>query len=364
MRATRTSLLLALSLLCGCDRAGSADLSGKVEPVVAPPDLERVKIEPPTIARTTTSQVVLRDPSSLAATQVDLYKQADGVVDILWIVDTTGSMDNERRSLADNFDHFIATLTTLKTRYHIGVTSTDMSLTGERGALRGTVKVIDNATPDPKAVFLANTTFPPSRKRWSQSLRAMVAALTDPALNAPGMPNSGFLRPGAALAVIVVSDGDDESIGEVPYYSRLLRSVKGPGYENLISFSAIAGTVPDGCWPPGEETFFGSKAAPAVRLTDMVRRTGGVFASICDKTFESSLIRIAQALNTLKRIFPLSLKADPGTLSVMVNGVPIPKDPVNGWTWRPEINSIAFEGDFVPPPGAEVRLFYAIDQGP
>lgn len=356
-------VLPALLALASCDHASGPIVGGEVQPTVAPPKLAPVAIAPPQVDQSIVSRVVLRDPTSLAATQVDEYKQADGVVDILWIVDTTGSMANQRTSLADNFDHFIDTLVQLRTSFRIGVTSTDMSSEGERGVLRAEppydVKIIDNDTPNPREVFRANTTFPDSRKRWQQSLNAMVAAL-DPKLN----KNPGFLRPGAALAVIVVSDGEDQCFGGTAYFSRWLRGVKGAGYETLISFSAIAGTLPDGCYPPGEESYFGSKADPAFRLSDMTRRTGGVFASICDPSFEDSLVRIAQALNTLKRIFPLTLKPDPATLYVTVDSSYVPQHPVNGWEYRADTNSIAFAGDYVPPPGSFIQIFYAIAEGP
>lgn len=356
----RTAIALLALLALGCNTAAGPVLGGEVQPTVIPPTLAPVQIAPPLIDQSVLTRVLLRDPTSLAATQVDLYRQADGVVDILWVVDTTGSMANQRTSLADNFDRFVAALVGLRTRFQIGVTSTDMSPDGERGALRGVTKIISNDTPNPREVFRANTTFPASRLRWMQGLRAMDAALTDPALSAPGGPNHGFLRPGAALAVIAVSDGDDASFGGTAWFARRLRAAKGAGYENLVSFSAIAGTLPDGCYPPGEETFFGSRAEPAFRLADMTRRTGGVLASICDATFESSLVRIAQALNTLKRVFPLSLPPDPATISVMVDGVPVAAHPIAGWEYRTEINSIAFPGDYVPPPGSQLRIFYAI----
>ncbi|MGC4115328.1 MAG: VWA domain-containing protein [Myxococcales bacterium] len=355
--------LLVLLAAAACDHASGSIVGGEVQPTVAPPKLAPVAIAPPQVDQSIVSRVILRDPTSLAATQVDEYKQGDGVVDILWIVDTTGSMANQRTSLADNFDHFISTLVQLRTKFQIGVTSTDMSSEGERGVLRAEppyhVKIIDNDTPNPREVFRANTTFPSSRKRWQQGLNAMVAAL-DPKLN----KNPGFVRPGAALAVIVVSDGEDQCFGGTAYFSRWLRSVKGPGYETLISFSAIGGTLPDGCYPPGEESYFGSKADPAFRLADMTRRTGGVFASICDDSFEDSLVRLAQALNTLRRIFPLTLKPDPATIYVTVDSAYVPQHPVNGWEYRADTNSIAFAGDFVPPPGSYIQIYYAIAEGP
>ena len=78
-------------------------------------------------------------------------------------------------------------------------------------------------------------------------------------------PNAGFLRPNAALAIIVVSDEDDSSFGTTDYYARFFQSAKGKGNESLVSFSAIAGTTPVGCTPPGEESSTASLAEPAFR---------------------------------------------------------------------------------------------------
>jgi hypothetical protein len=66
-------------------------------------------------------------------------------------------------------------------------------------------------------------------------------------------------------------------------------------------------------------------------------------------------------LNTLKRVFPLTLPPA-GLVVVTVNGMTIPQDTVNGWTYRADTNSIYFLGNYVPPPGAEVRLTYAYSQ--
>jgi hypothetical protein len=349
-------LTLALVLLSGCDSGTGPFIGGQVQPNVAPPTLAPVIVAPPTVDRSVVSQVVLRDPSNLAAAQTDTYLQSDGEVDILWIVDTTGSMHDELVALQTNFQRFIDTLERQQVKYHIGVTSTDMSSTGERGALRGDTRIIDNNTPDKQAVFAVNTNFDQySRKRWTQVFGAMTAALSSSGPNA----GLGFVRKNAALAVIAVTNADDATYGGVAYYARWLRSAKGPGFENLVTFSTIAGTLPDGCYPPGQ-SYFGSKADPPFRLADMTRRTAGVLASICDSAFDQSLVRIAQGLNTLRRVFPLTLAPDPTTIYVTVDGVPINADPVNGWQYRPEINSIAFSGDYVPPPGSTVRIFFAI----
>jgi hypothetical protein len=348
-------LLVGLLAVLGCDNVGGEVGRGEAVPSVAPPRVSPVELLPPNVDRSVTRRVEVRDPPAIPAVQVDVQRQADGIVDILWVVDDSGSMTNQRQTLTSNFSRFLEELLALQVRFHIGVISTNYN---DRGTLRGTTKIITNDTPDPRGAFLQNTTFPAgSRARLEQGFRMMELALTEP--NRSGA-NAGFLRPGAALAVIAVTDEDDSSYGNPAYYARFLRSLKGPGNENLSSLSVIGGTTPDGCYPPGEEVYYGGRAEPALRYSTVATKTGGIIGSICDASFEATLVKIAAALNTLRRVFPLSLKPDPTTLAVLVNGTPVPKDVVNGWQYRTETQSVTFLGNYVPPPGALLRFEYAI----
>jgi len=351
------ALLVLMVALAGCDPVGRENGRGAAVPDVAPPILSPVEIKPPEVDRSPVGRVVLVDPPRVDSIQVDLLKQSDGVVDILWIIDDSGSMTNERHTLVGNFDRFVQELLTLRVDFQMGVTSVVFS---DGGKLRGATKIITNMTPNPREVFEANTTFPDSRSRWEQGLRMTQFALTAP-LTQPGQPNAGLIRPNAALAVIVVTNEDDSSFGTTDYYARVFRGLKGQGNENLVSFSIIGGTLPNGCVSPGESGLYGSTSDPAVRYAEVATKTGGIIGSICDASFETTLVRIAQALNTLKRVFPLTLPPA-GLVVVTVNGVNIPQDTVNGWTYRADTNSIYFLGNYVPPPGAEVRLTYAYSQ--
>lgn len=351
----RPLCLLALLSLAACDNVGRENGRGAAVPKVAPPRLSPVELLPPRIDRSTTGRVVVTDPPRVDATQVDVLQQADGIVDILWVIDDSGSMANQRRTLVSNFDRFVSELLTLKVDFQMGVTSTNAT---DQGKLRGTTKIIKNTTPNQKQVFEANTTFPASRTRWEQGLRMAQFAVSGPNV-ASGGANEGFVRPKAALAVIVVSDEDDSSYGEPDYYARAFRSSKGKGNEGLVTFSTIGGTPPQGCTPAGEQQFYGSLAEPAFRYSAVSAKTGGVVGSICDQSFEATLRQIAQALNTLRRVFPLTLKPVNGVVSVRVNGALVASDPVSGWQYRADTNSIVFLGTYVPPPGAVIRLEYA-----
>ncbi len=346
---------LGLLVLAGCDPVGRENGRGSAVPEVAPPILTPVEIKPPKIDRSPVSRVNLIDPPRVDSVQVDDLKQSDGVVDILWVIDDSGSMTNERRTLVGNFDRFVQELLALQVDFQMGVTSI---VAADGGRLRGTTKIISKLTPNPRSVFEFNTTFPASRSRWEQGLRMTQLALSSPNLD-PGQPNVGMLRAKAALAIIVVTNEDDSSFGTTDYYARVFRGLKGKGNENLVSFSVIGGTIPNGCTPAAEIGLYGSNASPAVRYAEVATKTGGIIGSICDASFEQTLIRIAQALNTLKRVFPLTLPPIATSISVTVNGVVIPQDLVNGWQYRADTNSVVFLGNYVPPPGSTVRLRYA-----
>jgi hypothetical protein len=349
---------VCLSIIA-CDRVGRENGRVNAVPDVQPPRLSPVDIKPPRIDRSTVNRVKVVDPPRVDATQIDLLRQADGVVDILWVIDDSGSMVNERRRLVNNFNRFVQELVSLRVDFQMGVISI---VSNDGGRLRGMTPIITNQTPDPRAVFETNTTFPATRSRWEQGLRMAQFALTPPNTNS-GQPNAGFVRPNAALAVIVVTNEDDSSFGPTEYYGRTFRGIKGKGNENLVSFSIIGGPVPNGCIPPGEANLYGSLAEPSFRYTEVATRTGGIVGSICDASFEQTLLRIAQALNTLKRVFPLTLvPIVPSIRVTVVDGAvasPIPQNDVTGWQYRTDTNSIVFLGTYVPPPGSTVRIEYA-----
>lgn len=348
------AIALVAALAFSCDDAGGEIGRQPARPPLVPPALSPTELLPPRVDRSTVNRVEIRPPPTTPFIQVDTLTQSEGRVDILWVIDDSGSMANQRQTLGGNFRRFFDRLVELRVNFQIGVISTNAT---DGGILRGTTRIITNTTPSPELVFAENTTFPSSRARWELGLRMMEVALTPPVVNGQ---NAGLLRPDAALAVIAVSDEDDASLGGPAYYARFLRSAKGKGNENLASFSVIGGTVPNGCYPPGEQGYFGGLADPAFRYSEVANQTSGIVGSICDSTFETTLIRIAEALSTLRRTFPLSVSPDPSTITVQVNGAVIPQDPFVGWQYQVDTRAVTFLGTYVPPPGASILIRYAV----
>ena len=79
--------------------------------------------------------------------QVDTFQQTPNpTVDILWVVDNSGSMGVWRQKLGAKFDQFMSKLEESEANYHIGVVSTDADDPAHSGNLQGDPKYISNAT--------------------------------------------------------------------------------------------------------------------------------------------------------------------------------------------------------------------------
>lgn len=156
--------------------------------------------------------------------------------DVLFVVDDSGSMAAEQRLLADGFKQFIDRLAALpvKGSFQIGVTTTSVdfpvAITGgytlqttysgttrpyPAGALVGAPgkQILPADSPTLVQDFQANVAVGTNGSGKEQGLRAALLAVTDRLADGK---NAGFLRPGARLAVIVVSDEDDCSDPATP----------------------------------------------------------------------------------------------------------------------------------------------------
>lgn len=364
VRAPAAALVTGLVFAVGgCDCGGREGLppgvGQRVFPRVVEPLVVPVEIQPADPARTRTNPVVLLPPVLRGPTQVDVFVQEEAIVDVLWIVDNSASLTNERDRLATQFMRFLNVLVAASVDYHVGVTSTDLvSASADRGRLRGTPRWIDRSTPNPGAVFASAVSFPANLDvRLEEGLAAMVAALTPPLSN--GF-NAGFLRDEAGLAVIVVSDEDDASLGRVDQYVRFLRSLKGPGREVNVALSAVVGDLPDGCVDPAEAHIFGANARAAERYAEVVEETGGLLESICSANFAPWVEGLATTLAGLRRFFPLSAPPAEGSIVVRIDGRVVNEHPITGWQWDAARGGVAFSGMFVPAPGAEVQIEYGV----
>jgi hypothetical protein len=161
-------------------------------------------------------------------------------VDILFLIDDSGSMQEEQASLRANFGRFMSVLETLEggiPNVHIGVATSNMGQRADDGvgtasfgtgcANSGDDGVLRTAAPISGRFIIDEEGGGGARTRnYSGSLADAFSALADVGIDGCGIEqhlaaiertlgnpmNVGFLRPDAKLAVIVIADEDDCSL--------------------------------------------------------------------------------------------------------------------------------------------------------
>ncbi len=306
--------LIALALFSGCDETRFVGIKSQVDTFVQEGE-DVIDF----FTQTGTMQVDTFEQTGFH--QVDTFTQkAAGEVDILWVVDNSSSMGEEQANLANNFTSFMTHIDQSLIDYHIGVISTDLDDPAHSGKLQGNPKIIVRG-PNAVTEFAANVQVGTTGGGNEMGLLAAHEALTEPLLSTD---NAGFLRTAASLAIIFVSDEDDNSYGGMDFYVRFFGSLKEVGNENDVIITAIVAPnpIPGGC-----EAY-----NPGTRYSDLVTELGGTSASICDTDFGTTLQQLGLTVAGLARKFVLSREPDPDSVVVRV-------DEGTGFVEIPEFNN-------------------------
>jgi hypothetical protein len=262
--------------------------------------------------------------------------QSSTIVDVLFVVDDSGSMGEEQQNLAANLGAFIDAANTWEADYRIGVTTTDLGLAG---ALQGSPEVV---TPETWESFLGNVIVGTSGSGFEQGLATAALSLAG--------PFKKYIREEATLVVIFVSDEEDQSPDDVLSYLGTFYNVKG-GDPSLFSAYAIVGP-PEGC-----DSIAGN-ADPGLRYIKAAEQSGGTFASICKTDFSQALANFGEGTFGPKSTFPLGGVPRPDTVIVKVNGAVC----TEGWSLTASGKAIKFAPDAscLPDAGDEVLVEYEL----
>ncbi len=314
----------------------------------------------------------------------NVYAQ-DGIyeprkIDVLWIIDNSGSMQTSQEKLVANFQSFIEKFRTLKFDYHIAVGSTDSWKTlfdsskpnwglrdGDWNAptpVHSGVFVIDKNTPNIVDSFVTNASLGAHPFGDERAFQSFYATLTNP-------NNASFRRSDAFLAVIILSDEDDFSsdtkdwlrndysdprLHSVQKYIDFLDSYTGRISQDLPpNYSVSAITIEDDACKTELSTDGFLERIQGNRYMEIASLTGGSIGSLCDP-FDTTLSNISDSIVNYTSVFPLTRVPKVETIVVHVNGELIPNDEDNGWTYRDKDNSIWFHGTSTPPSGASIRI--------
>lgn len=344
--------------------------------------------------------------------RVDLHEQrAASKVDVLWVVDNSGSMEVRQENLSRNFNSFIELFSKGAIDFRMAVTTTDIFR--DLGQFKGSPRFLSPQTPNLANAFSSRIKVGTGGSPYEAGLAAAQMALERQSqVNAPAQArfeecrldcqkdktplscaeacaaNSGieFLRPDAYLYLIFVSDEDDESAQDVRFYWRAFETSKGLGNDGTVTTAAIIGDVPSNrCG-----------ATPGARYVSLSQLTGGEVGSICDDSFATTLRKLATNAVGLKRKFALSKTPNESTLKVTIS-YPCNADPAewaacaqvdtsaclgspadsvsvectpvqggaDGWSYEPASEVIYFAGASLPGLRSTVEIeYYEEGQGP
>jgi hypothetical protein len=328
--------------------------------------------------------VPLMGEGTLETEHTDYFdQQSDPTVDVLFVIDDSGSMDPFQQEIANNFDAFFTASNINESDYHIAVTTTlttgeaclDISgvqscpeheMCGYYTSCGGNDRFLSTTSVDPESQFSCNVRVSdsgnvnpsrPSSDSAEGALQAARAFLSPPNIDDPAI-NGGFLREEAKLHVVMVSDEPDQSEGPVDLYVDFFQNIKGFRNESLIAVSAIA--VPDqGC---------GDLSGNA-RYESVVTEMNGRFQDICDADWTTMMENLGLDSIGLQVEYFLSRAANPDTLEVCVrsngpsdtNCVSIPQTSEgasDGYFYDSGSNTIVFNPGSIPIRGARIEVHY------
>lgn len=279
-------------------------------------------------------------------------------VDVLWVIDTSRSMDEHQDLLAQQMDIFVDALKGTELNFQIAATTMDMGSGGEKGkfvAQDGTPAILRGDNPQLKSLLEGRIRLGQAGSLVERGREAMKAALSSP--NITTGPNQGFLRPNALLVVIFLTNEEDES-AETDY-AGFLDQIRPPLASGERSWIAhFMGVTPD---DPSCKTSKFDYSSVGYKYIDLVNQSSGAVESICDANFARALTNVKARVLEIATEFKLDRKPIISSIRVVVNGQAVPESADNGWTYFEANNSIRFHGTAVPKPGSGIKIDFDPD---
>lgn len=328
--------------------------------------------------------------------QTDHFVQTERPkVDILWVIDNSGSMDAYHDRIARNLPAFLSFTKQQRIDFQIGVTTSGLTPIGRScpggadGGEDGRLFPIDGSFP---RILTPDMTDEELEAAWANNVNvgtchgdeyhfeAAKRALSPPLINSVKSPihsspwddgNAGFLRPEAALSIIFVEDETEHSVEEFPGatvegYVDFFRSLKGPKASTLLRLHGITGPrlsrPTPGC------------ALHNDAIISAIEMTNGTWMDMCTppsnaEKWEAGLKKMSEGAFGYSTRFtlrgsPADLNRDgkinENDIEVLVNG--IERQPVHAdaqvWSFDPISNSIEFTPLYVPKPDSQISVTY------
>lgn len=285
----------------------------------------------------------------------------DPTVDILFVIDNSGSMQTHQRNLANNVSLFTSTFTKGSVLdYNIGVVSTDMDGPGGDccGKLVGGIRVVTKATPNADQVLAGNILLGINGSGYEKVFDPVMAALSAPLVTGW---NNGFYRQNANLAVIFITDAEDQSRSDASSFYNFLVNLKGGNKDKVLGYGVII---------PKADTFNCMRDAyedpdKIEEFLKMVKnaKAGTNVMNLCAPDYGKQLADLAKDIvEEVGNTIYLNRVPDVSTIRVTFGAVDLPQDASKGWSFDPAKNAIILGSKIdwtVQPSGSRVKVYYS-----
>lgn len=318
----------------------SADLTGETgRSAPAMPPLQTQTFQQITRAG---KQATFTQGKSGATTNEDYSITAFGVLDLLVVIDNSGSMSEEQSNLAARLSPLLSAVQ--DSDWRIAVTTTDPS---DRCVTELIKKTDSNVASRFASAINAGT----NGDGIERPVLRAVQGLKSECFLGPGK----WLRDGSTVAVLIVTDEDNCHIDVNQGYGCSGQSDKDGAY--LTNYLASIRKVGVDARVYGiirHSSQTQAQCSTALKSADIVAsvisQSGGTWGSICDADYGATLSKISSDVaKILKTDFVIKGAPDPGTLAITVSGQP--------WTAY-TLNGLVVHFTSPPPAGAPVRVAY------
>lgn len=254
-----------------------------------------------------------------------------GKVDIVWMVDNSGSMADEQNALAVNFDRFISNFLIEKVDFKMGITTTDIR-SSYSGLSRCPFEKLDaKAASNNESLFIND--FKNCIKVGTNGY-SIEAGLTT-SRDFLKRYSLNFLRNDAYLIIVMISDEPEQSRETVENLVGQIKAYK--GNSGLLKIYSIVHTNKrDG------ERYLKASAITGGKTGDIVGNFSEILKEMGDKIVE------------LTSSFALKSIPYDDKIEVTVNGVLV----TSGWKIDTESGTLKFDESATPAEGSAITIKY------
>lgn len=297
---------------------------------------------------------------------------AQGQADILWVIDESGSMRDNREAIAQHAAAFFAKASAAGLDFRMGVTG--MIEPGKDGAIAGKLcsKLSSNPYdeggddrflgPGEHKTFLSCIRNPPYYEAGTEyglaALREVIERHLPRTADEPGR-----IRPGAKLAVVLVTDEAPQELKLGGIYQQrygfLEHDTYGPKQCSLSTENAQQLTDYLRPWvdllsgasdPESAATVYllggtcanGCQAEIPYGYRELVQLTGGHRADVCQKDLAATLQLIVDSIVSAASPRVLAQRPISASLRVTANGLALPRSKLRGFRYSAAQNALTF----------------------